>query len=66
MYRLNSWGEAALQRWPQTMRPAQRGEPCRSKDNVGGNAARTLHVSTERYFQRCSRRTIFTACTTRR
>ena len=39
VYRLNSWGEAALQRWPQTMRPAQRGEPSRSKDNVGGSAA---------------------------
>jgi hypothetical protein len=39
VYRLNSWGEAALQRWPQTMRQAERGEPSRSKDNVGGNAA---------------------------
>src|SRR4249920_3793285 len=39
VYRLNDWGEAALQQWPQAMRPAQRGEPSRSKDSVGGGAA---------------------------
>ncbi len=39
MYRLNSLGEAAMRRWPQTMRLALVEERSRSKDNGGAHAA---------------------------
>jgi hypothetical protein len=46
VYRLNSRGEAALQRWPQIVSPAQRGEPntaCLSRSGVPADAFRGMY-----------------------
>jgi hypothetical protein len=39
LYRLNRQGEAALERWPQTMRAAMVREPATNTANCGGHAA---------------------------